>query len=602
MQSTPSGEERRDRKGETRGEPRETWTRHFDFFLSCVGYAVGLGNIWRFPYLCFRNGGGAFLIPYFTMMLLAGMPLMFLELSLGQYAGEGTITIWKACPAFYGIGWSMVLISGMVAIYYNVIMAWAAYYFVQSFAWELPWGACKHDWNTINCGYLSDDGMYVNGTWMNSTLMVLNNITRPNVTLKTPAEEYWNKVVLQHDGYNMDNIGPLNWQLCLALLFAWVIVFLALCKGIKSSGKVVYFSATFPYVILIILLIRGVTLEGASQGIVYYLRPRWELITKASVWNDAAVQIFYSMGPAWGGVLTMASYNKFDNNCFRDAVVVPLINCLTSFFAGFVVFSTIGFISYKTGIEIKDLSVTGPGLVFITYPEAIAQMPLAPLWAILFFAMLFLVGLDTQFGMVETVISGIIDVFPSQLRQHKTKVAFVVCLVFYVIGLPIVTKGGIYWFELINWYSCWISLMVVGMMECIAIAWFYGIRRFLGNIREMLGKVPFVWPWYAICWLFVTPSVILFIITFGLLQYSPVYYGDYVYPRWAEAVGWVMASVPLLMMPLIAIYLFVFKASGGLFKRLQFIITPSPDWGPQRTWDDEMHKPEANNGFDSTLL
>lgn len=85
----------------------------------------------------------------------------------------------------------MVLISGMVAIYYNVIMAWAAYYFVQSFAWELPWGACKHDWNTINCGYLSDDGMYVNGTWMNSTLMVLNNITRPNVTLKTPAEEYW---------------------------------------------------------------------------------------------------------------------------------------------------------------------------------------------------------------------------------------------------------------------------------------------------------------------------------------------------------------------------------------------------------------------------
>ncbi|PIK33016.1 sodium-dependent alanine transporter 2, partial [Apostichopus japonicus] len=217
-----------------------------------------------------------------------------------------------------------------------------------------------------------------------------------------------------------------------------------------------------------------------------------------------------------------------------DAVVVPLINCLTSFFAGFVVFSTIGFISYKTGIEIKDLSVTGPGLVFITYPEAIAQMPLAPLWAILFFAMLFLVGLDTQFGMVETVISGIIDVFPSQLRQHKTKVAFVVCL------------SGVLCDRFTDRYQ--------------------GIRRFLGNIREMLGKVPFVWPWYAICWLFVTPSVILFIITFGLVQYSPVYYGDYVYPRWAEAVGWVMASVPLLMMPLIAIYLFVFKASGGLFK------------------------------------
>lgn len=364
----------------------------------------------------------------------------------------------------------------------------------------------------------------------------------------------------------------------------------------------VYFSATFPYIILIILLVRGVTLEGAGDGVAYYLNPDWGTLLKASVWNDAAVQIFYSMGPAWGGVLTMASYNTFHNNCFRDAVIVPLINCFTSFFAGFVVFSTLGFISAKTGTDLEDLSVTGPGLVFITYPEAIAQMPLAPVWAILFFAMLFLVGLDTQFGMVETVISGIVDLFPAQLRRHKTTVAFVICLSFYLIGLPIVTKGGIYWFELINWYSCWISLMAVGMMECIAVAWFYGIRRFLSNIREMLGKDPFIWIWYAVCWLFITPAVILFIIIFGLLQYSPVYYGDYVYPRWAEAVGWIMAAIPLVMMPLIPIYLLAFKASGGILNRLRFIISPLPDWGPKDSSDDDTKMPKVAIVHESTLL
>ncbi|KAJ8028730.1 Sodium- and chloride-dependent glycine transporter 2 [Holothuria leucospilota] len=520
------------------------------------------------------------------MMFLAGMPLMFLELSFGQYAGQGPITIWKACPAFYGIGWSMVVISGLVAIYYNVIMAWTALYFVKSFAFELPWKSCKNSWNSLLCGYKNDDGLYINGTWYNQSSLDEMGFNRPEGNLLTPAEEYWNKVVLQHEGYSMEDIGPLNWQLVLALLFAWIVVFGCICKGIKSSGKVVYFTATFPYVILTVLLIRGVTLEGAGDGIIYYLSPRWENIKKASVWNDAAVQIFYSMGPAWGGVLTMASYNKFHNNCLRDAILVPIINCSTSFFAGFVVFSTLGFISRKTGTDLEDLSVSGPGLVFITYPEAIAQMPVAPLWSVLFFAMLFLVGLDTQFGMVETVISGIIDRFPRLLRNHKTKVAFSICSLFFVIGLPIVTKGGIYWFELINWYSCWISLMMVGMMECIAISWFYGIQRFLQDIRAMLGRYPIVWPWYAACWLLITPGIILFISIFGLVQYVPVYYGDYVYPVWAEVVGWIMAAAPLVMMPLIAVGMFIFKAEGSILQRLRFIITPSPDWGPQQSYEE----------------
>ncbi|XP_022098919.1 sodium- and chloride-dependent glycine transporter 1-like isoform X3 [Acanthaster planci] len=555
---------------------RGNWGRQLDYILSCVGYAVGLGNIWRFPYLCYRHGGGVFLIPYIIMLFLAGMPLFFLETAFGQYASQGPVTIWRACPLFAGIGWAMVIISAMVVIYYNIIMAWTAFFIFKSFTLELPWQHCNNTWNTDDCGYASPpNGTMFNGTWLNQTMAEMMNISVPKAV--TPAEEYWNKIVLdKSDG--IENLGPVRWQMALCLLLSWVVVFLCICRGVKSSGKVVYFTATFPYIILICLLIRALTLEGASEGIGYYMNADWKQLKKSKVWNDAASQIFYSLGPAWGGILTFSSYNKFNHNCFRDAIMVPIINCSTSIFAGFVVFATLGFMSAKTGMDIEHVAVQGPGLVFVTYPEAIAQMPAAPLWSFLFFFMLFLVGLDTQFGMTETVISGFIDQFPEHLRKWKTLFALGVCCLFFLLGLPLVTRGGIYVFELINWYSAWISLMIVGMTECFAIAYFYGFRRFISDIKKMLGYETVVWWWYCICWLFVTPAVILFIIGFGIYQYVPVYYGDSYYPPWSEALGWVMALIAPLMIPIFMVVNFLRSEGNTILEKLRNVIRPTKEW------------------------
>ncbi|XP_071501234.1 sodium- and chloride-dependent glycine transporter 1-like [Diadema antillarum] len=552
--------------------PREAWSKKMDFLLVCIGYAVGLGNIWRFPYLCYRHGGGVFLIPYSIMLLLAGMPLMLMELAFGQYGGEGPITIWKACPLFAGIGWAMVIISGMVAIYYNIIMAWSTLFFLRSFTYDVPWKACNHTWNTEACQE-------------NQTVALELGLNRT----RRPSQEFFYNYILNVDGHTMDDMGALRWELALCLLFTWIVIFFCIFKSVKSSGKVVYFTATFPYIILTILLIRGVTLEGAHIGINYYLSPRWEELAKPSVWSAAATQIFYSLGPAWGGVLTFASYNKINNNCLIDAIVLPFINCLSSFYAGFVVFATLGFMSYKTGLPIDDVAVDGPGLVFVTYPEAISQMPVAPLWAILFFFMLFLVGLDTQFGMVETVVSGLVDYFPNHLRKHGTLVALAVCILFFLLGLPMATQGGIYMFELINWYSCWISLMLVGVFECVAVAWFYGVRRFNGDIQYMLRDYKWMQPvikpllcWYSACWVVVTPSIIMFICIFGLINYVPVYYGDYVYPKWSEVLGWLMALASLIMIPLVMVIKLIFTAKGDTFvERLFFLLRPTLDWGPK---------------------
>lgn len=571
---------------------REGWGKKLDFLLVCIGYAVGLGNIWRFPYLCYTHGGGVFLIPYFIMLFLAGMPLMFLELAFGQYGGEGPITIWKACPLFAGIGWAMVMISGMVAIYYNIIMAWTTLFFVRSFTSEVPWKTCNNTWNTDACQENSSVAMEMG-----------LNIT------KRPAQEFYYNYVLDVDGHNLDDMGSMKWELVMCLLFSWIVIFCCICKSVKSSGKVVYFTATFPYIILTILLIRGVTLPGASIGIDYYLSPRWEKLGETAVWGAAATQIFYSLGPAWGGVLTFSSYNKFNNNCLIDAICIPIINCLSSFYAGFVVFSTLGFMSYKTGIPIDNVAVKGPGLVFETYPEAISQMPAAPFWSILFFFMFFLVGLDTQFGMVETVVSGLTDYYPNHLRKHGTLTALVVCVVFFLLGLPMASQGGIYMFELINWYSCWISLMLVGVFECVAVAYFYGVRRFTNDIRRMIADYtwmkPIVTPllyWYSSCWLVITPSIIVFISVFGMVNYVPVYFGDYVYPKWSEMLGWLMAVVPLFTIPLVMIIKLFFASEGETYaQRFMFLLRPTPEWENKERQFQGKKNPKGGFGKDVEL-
>ena len=184
-------------------------------------------------------------------------------------------------------------------------------------------------------------------------------------------------------------MGPIQWHLCLCLLAAWIIIFLCLIKGIKSSGKVVYFTATFPYVVLLILLIRAVLLEGAGKGIYFYLVPEWSKLADIEVWKDAAAQIFFSLSVAGGGLITLASYNKFHNNVVRDTFIVCFGNCLTSVFAGFAIFSVLGHMATKLGVDVGDVVKSGFGLAFEAYPDLVTQIPGSSFWAFLFFVMLF---------------------------------------------------------------------------------------------------------------------------------------------------------------------------------------------------------------------
>ncbi|KAL7735826.1 hypothetical protein ACLKA6_017828 [Drosophila palustris] len=575
---------------ETTEPERGNWTGRFDFLLSLLGYSVGLGNVWRFPYLCYNNGGGAFLIPFTIMLIIAGLPLMFMELSFGQYAALGPVAIYRRfCPLFRGLGTGMIIVSAIVMLYYNLIIAWTIFYMFASFRTQLPWQNCEPEWSTENCfSYaMADQCETLNGTYYlrkcyNATFAEEHNITEMalHALKRPPAEEYFNNYVLGLSS-GIEETGSIKFSLAACLLLAWVIVFLCLCKGVQSSGKVVYFTALFPYLVLVILFFRGVTLPGASTGILFYLTPDWKQLANAQVWGDAAVQIFFALSPAWGGLITLSSYNKFSNNCYKDSLIVAFCNIATSFFAGLVIFSIIGFLAHELDVEVKKVVDQGAGLAFIVYPEVVTRLPISPVWSVLFFVMLLTLGLDSQFALMETVTTAILDKFPN-LRQYKTWVVLFVGIFGYVGGLGFTTNSGMYWLQLMDKYAANWSVLLIAIMECVLIAWIYGSQRFLNDIQGMIGKRSRLWNcFWGNMWRFVTPATLLFILFFNWVEYKPAQYGHYVYPMWADAVGWIVGLLPVFVIFVVGVQQ-VFKAPKHLsFKdRLKHLLRPTAEWGP----------------------
>ncbi|KAG5336207.1 SC6A5 protein, partial [Acromyrmex heyeri] len=511
--------------GEDEHSKRGTWTGKFDFLLSLLGYSVGLGNVWRFPYLCYSNGGGAFLIPFIVMLITAGWPLMFIELSLGQYASLGPVAVYEQfCPLFRGLGYGMVLVSSIVMLYYNLIIAWTLYYIFASVNgdWELPWSKCEKKWSTEDC-FMPDVAETCTEYFFASSNHVLG--------ISSGIEE----------------TGSIRPPIAISLFLAWFIVFLCLSKGVLSSGKVVYFTALFPYVVLIALFVRGILLPGAKEGILFYLTPDWRRLTSTKVWGDAAVQTFFALSPAWGGLITLSSYNKFTNNCYKDSLIVAISNIATSFFAGLVIFSVIGFLAHELDVPVASVVDEGPGLAFIVYPEIVARLPVAPIWSLLFFIMLLTLGLDSQFALMETVTTAILDSVPS-LRSYKVWVVLGVAMFGYAGGVIFTTNAGMYWLQLMDKHAANSSVLLIAVIECVIVAWLYGADRFLDDVQQMIGPRSRLWRlFWKWMWKFVTPAVLFFILSFNWVVYKEIKYGAYIYPIWADTLGYLIGRLPVFV-------------------------------------------------------
>uniref|UniRef100_H2YJY5 Transporter n=1 Tax=Ciona savignyi TaxID=51511 RepID=H2YJY5_CIOSA len=384
-----------------------------DFAFSIAGGFVGLGNVWRFPYLCYKNGGGAFLIPYVLFVVLGSLPVFFLEVTIGQYTNLGSALAMRMVPVMKGLGLAVNMINYHLNVYYAVILAWALRYFFASMASELPWSTCGNSWNTRNCfvfGALSNASNVINAT--NSSLRI------------SSVREYWERGVLGKSS-GIHEIGSIQWELLLCLLLTWVVLYFCIWKGIGWTSKVVYFTATFPILMLLVLLVRGLTLDGAWDGITFYLRPDIARLSDVQVWLDAATQVFYSYALCKGMLITMGSYNNYHYNSYSGV----------SFVSGFAIFAILGFMAKEQGVDIKYVAESGPGLAFIAYPKALTLLPMPQFWGCLFFFMLFLLGLDSE--------------------------------------------GGVYVLNIFDNYAAagW-SMLFISLCECVVVAWIFGINRY----------------------------------------------------------------------------------------------------------------------------
>ncbi|XP_045899053.1 sodium- and chloride-dependent GABA transporter 2-like [Micropterus dolomieu] len=545
-----------DEKMEERGQ----WSNKLEFILSVAGSIIGLGNMWRFPYLCYKNGGGAFLIPYLIFLFTCGVPVFFLETALGQYTSEGGITCWrKISPLFEGIGYGTQVIVTLLNFYYIIVLAWGIFYLSFCFSWDLAWSSCNNTWNTENC---------VEFQRRNTSLNQTGNIT-------SPVLEFWERRALRISP-GIDHMGSLNWDLALCLFIAWVMCYFCIWKGVKSTGKVVYFTATFPYLMLIVLLIRGLTLPGAGIGIQFYLYPDLGRLADPQVWMDAGTQIFFSYAICLGSLTALGSYNKYNNNCYRDCLALCFLNSGTSFVAGFAIFSILGFMSFEQNVPISEVAESGPGLAFIAYPRAVSMMPFSPLWAALFFIMIVFLGLDSQFVCVESLVTAVVDMYPALFRRKNRRELFLlaVSLFSFFMGLIMLMEGGMYVFQLFDYYAAsGMCLLFMSIFETVCIAWVYGADRFYDNIEDMIGYRP--GPYIKYCWLFFTPATCIGTFAFSLIKYTPLKYNnEYVYPWWGYVIGWLLALSSMVCIPLWMVYK-ICTTQGTLRERIQLLMTPS---------------------------
>lgn len=466
-------------------ENRERWGTRSSFIMASIGAAIGLGNVWRFPYICYANGGGAFLIPYFVALFTAGIPLMILEYAVGRRAQAGAPTAFAQLvkKGTEWIGWLALFVVMLIFFYYPTIMAWSLDYAVYSVT--LKWGA-------------------------------------------NPQTFYCDTFLQQSVGPTV--LGGIRWPILIALAAVWLSIYLILFKGVKVVGKVVIWTVTIPWVILVVMVVRGLTLPGAIEGLKFYLTPDFQALTKTQVWLAAYGQIFFSLSLAMGTLIIYSSYLSRKSDITNSAYITSLANCGTSFFAGFAVFSSLGYLAQAMNVGVPDVACAGFGLAFQTYPLIISMLPFwAQFFGVLFFILLLTLGIDSAFSQVEPFVAG----FTDKWRFSKGKTLALVCILGFLVGSIYTTRGGLYWLDITDYFACTFGLTLVGFLECIIIGYIYKPRK----IREYVNEVSEfrIGIWWDVMIMIVTPLILAWLIGFSLYELIKKGYGGY--PIWATYTG-----------------------------------------------------------------
>ncbi len=474
---------------------REHWDTKRAFILAAIGSAIGLGNIWRFPFKCYENGGGAFLFAYLIAMITAGIPLLIMEMGIGHRFGLAAPLSWRTISKKYEwIGWWAVFVSFVITTYYTVVMAWSLNFSVYSLS--QAWG-------------------------------------------DNPSDFFYNSFLRLTD--SPFNLGGIRVPILVSLAAAWVLILASIWKGTRSVSKVVYITVFLPWLILIVFVIRSVMLPGAMEGLHYYLYPVMEKLMNPRVWVAAYGQAFYSLSIGFGLIIAYASYLKRDTDIVSSAVIIALSDGATAFVGGFAVFGSLGFYAHLNNLPVTEVLQGGPGLAFVTYPAIINQLPYSWIFGILFFLMLITLALDSCFALVESVSSSLRDKFGWGIKKSNLLVA----IPGFVVGIIFTTGAGLYWLDIVDKWMEFFGLGMVILFETIVIGWFYdtgGLRQYANRPSDI--KIGRSW---EILLKYLIPVALAILVVSEGIRLIRIGYGDY--PASALLIGgWGVA----LILPVIA--------------------------------------------------
>ena len=475
---------------------RETFSGRNAFIMAAIGSAVGLGNIWRFPYTTYENGGGAFIIPYLIALLTAGIPLLFLDYAIGhRHRGGAPLSYRRFSPHFEVFGWWQMMVNVIIGLSYAVVLGWAASY-----------------------TYFS-----INGAWGDK-----------------PIDFFIGEFLKMGDiknGVSFEFVGMVTGPLIAMWIIALGVLSLGVQKGIAKVSSVL-----MPVLVIMFmaLVIYSLFLPGAEKGLDALFTPDWSKLSNPSVWIAAYGQIFFSLSICFGIMVTYASYLKKESDLTGSGLVVGFANSSFEVLAGVGVFAALGFIATAQGQEVSEVAKGGIGLAFFAFPTIINKAPFGEVLGVLFFGSLTFAALTSFISVIEVIISAIQD----KLRVRRVKVTFIVGVPMMLVSVLLFgTTTGLPMLDVFDKFVNYFGIVAVAFVSLIAIV----ANEKLGLLGDHLNetssfKVGFFW---RLCIVLTTGILAFMLFSEGAKVFSEGYEG---YPSWfVNIFGWGMAISLLIV-------------------------------------------------------
>ncbi|WP_370615269.1 sodium-dependent transporter [Mumia sp. Pv 4-285] len=457
------------------------------FILAAIGSAVGLGNIWRFPYVAYENGGGAFVIPYLVALLTAGIPFLFLDYALGhRNRGSAPLSFARQSRRTEGLGWWQVGICFMIGVYYAAVLAWALRY--TFFSFNESWG--------------DDPEGYFFGEFL--------EVSEPGVTL-----------------------DPV-WGVMIPLAVVWAALIAVLVLGVqKGIGMLSLIFIPILVIAFVALVARSLFLDGAMDGLDTLFTPDWEALTKPGVWAAAYGQIFFSLSIGFGIMITYSSYVKRDTDMPGSGLVVGFANSGFELLAGIGVFAALGFMAQANGVAVDEVASSGIGLAFIAFPTIISEASFGAFIGVLFFASLVIAGFTSLVSVLEVVISAVRDKF-EMTRVGAVVAVSVPCALVSLVFLG--TTSGLYVLDIIDNFMNKFGILFVAIVSMVVLAW---VVRALPSMADHLNEyssIP-ISAWWKVLVGFIAPIALAYVLVREFIDTVDTPYGGY--PGWMLNVfGW----------------------------------------------------------------